>query len=289
MKKIVILTLLGHLAYLYVFHSIFLPSKIHELIFIFISSLFLILSFYFSKEKKHTYSIVFMILYSFSFSFLFLLEIFLRIQYYSSESIICLLLLIFSICALIIYIYDFVKRFYIDQMKKQRYIYQMENNIYENYIHVLRHDYNKRLYQITNDIKNNDSQKALDHIKHLIQDSYQNNTTIISTTSSLNYMFQLQINQYKKENISFRYYICKIDSEIWDEKYTICLYHLLDRARVLHNEVTVYLQTQDMNFICRIISIKPIEYSQVVYKKMNVVEKKLEEYYLYTIKMPFSS
>lgn len=289
MKKVFIISLIGYLAYLYVFHVVFLPHKIYEFIFIIISSLSLLGSFYFYREKKHIGSIISIIIYALSFSLSYLLQVFVRTKDYTFHYVICWIILIFSILSLVIYFYCFIRQLYLEELNKQNYIRQIEKEIYESYIHVLRHDYNEKLYQITNDIKMNDTTKAINYLEQLIQNSYQNNMMTISNSSSLNHMFQSQLSLYQNESIPFQYFLCKIDNQYWDEKYTIFIYQFLEATRIPHNEVIFYLQVQSSYYVCKVISCMPIEYHQYESKSISIVEKKLSTHYVYIIKMSISS
>lgn len=289
MKKIFMISLVGYLAYLYVFHVVFLPHRIYEWSFILISGISLLGSFYFYEKKKRIESIISIIIYALSFSLSYLLQVFIKTKNFTIHYTVSWIILIFSILSLIIYFYYFMRQIYLEEINEQNYIRQIEKEIYENYIHILRHDYNQKLHQITNDIQVNDQEKALNHLKQLMQESYQNNAMTISNSSSLNHMFQSQLTQYQNEGIPFQYFLCKVEYQNWNEKYTIFIYQFLEAARIPKNEVIFYLQVQQCYFICQIISRMSIQYPQYLPKSISVVEKKLSTNYVYTIKMLFNS
>ena len=137
MRIIAIISVLGYLAYLYVFHIVFLPSQIYELLFVFVSGLSLILSFYFYDHKRHFACITAMIIYALSFSLSYFIQVFINIHYYTEPVLLFGFLFMFSLIAFVIYFYAFIQRFYMDKVNQQKYVNQIEKEIYESYIKLL--------------------------------------------------------------------------------------------------------------------------------------------------------
>lgn len=287
MKIIAIISGLGYLAYLYVFHVVFLPSQIYEFLFVFVSGLSLILSFYFYNHKRHFACITAMIIYALSFSLSYFVQVFISIHYYTKTVFLFGLLFILSFIAFIIYFYAFIQRLHMDKVNQQKYINQIEKEIYESYIHVLRHDYNQKLYQVMNDIRMNDSQKAIHHLQALTQESYQDTAITISNIPSLNHMFQTELSLYHKEHIPFQYYLCKIE-KYWHENYTVFIYQLLEDARKPHNEIKLYIQMNQESYLCRLVSLQPLHYQIDISHDISIVENKFSNDYIYFITLPFS-
>lgn len=288
MKKNIILSFIGLSAYYIAFYNMFLPSQSYIVSFYLLSVLSLAGIFIFKKKSLSIYSIITMIIYLFSFPCSHILEVFLHINHFTSQIAIILFLFIIFIISLIVLVFYFLKQLYISAINQHKYIQQIENEIQENYIHLLRHDYNEKLYQIINSINSNNKEKALNDLKELTQQSYRSEAFTISNSSFLNHLFQSQYFKYKKENISFQYYLCRIDQQFWNKHYTMTLYKLLELSRIQNNEIIVYLQTKEKYFECKIISKYPINYKQLKNKKIIIEEKKLKDHYVYILKMSFN-
>lgn len=289
MKKIFITAVLGYFAYLFTFHVVFLPNIIYEFVFVFISGVSLVASFYFYLKKKHIGGIISIIIFALSFSLSYLLQVFFRMKDYTYYVYIYWFLLIFSIISFGLYFYYYMQQLYYEEINNQKYLHQIENEINENYIHVLRHDYNQKLYQIINDVKVNNKEQALIRLNNLMKDSYQNNAITISNSSSLNHMFQLQQSLYRNEGIPFQYYLCRVDKASWNDKYTIFIYKFLEAARVLGNEIVFYMQINDNSYICKIVSRQPVLYQHFLSNVVSINETLLSKQFVYTMKLPFSS
>lgn len=289
MKKIFITAVLGYLAYLFTFHVVFLPNIIYEFVFVFISGVSLVASFYFYLKKKHIGGIISIIIFALNFSLSYLLQVFFRMKDYTYYVYIYWILLIFSIISFGLYFYYYMQQLYYEEINNQNYLHQIENEINENYIHVLRHDYNQKLYQIINDVKVNNKEQALIRLNNLMKDSYQNNAITISNSSSLNHMFQLQQSLYHNEGIPFQYYLCRVDKASWNDKYTIFIYKFLEAARVLGNEIVFYMQINDNSYICKIVSHQPVLYQHFLSNVVSINETLLSKQFVYTMKLPFSS
>lgn len=288
MKKAFILSFLGYLGYLYLFHVIFLPHKIFEFGFVLISGISLLYSIHSLKKKKYVNSLISINVYALSFSFSYFFQIFIRIKYHTINVVIMGLIFIFFIISFAFYYYYLIRQFSVEEINKQKYIHQIKK-IYGNYIYNLRHDYNEELYQVINDININNIKSARNRLKKIIYNSYQNLDVTISNSSSLNHMFQVQLSKYKKEGILFQYFLCKIENDCWDTKYTIFIHEFLEKCRIQNNEIVLYIQKQPCYFVCKIISNKLIKYNQHMSDSIYIMEKQLTSCYEYVIKMPISS
>lgn len=81
-----------------------------------------------------------------------------------------------------------------------------------------------------------------------------------------------------------------IDNKVWDERYNVMIYDLLEKLRLNHNQMSLSLQQKPYGIICQVTSKLPVCKDLMYKDKRKFQHKQLDNgTHIYHLIMPLSS
>ena len=286
-----IIVFIAHIYYLYIYKMISRTGfhMSYYIFYIIFLTFLLLCQFYHRYKQEYLYNLIEMIVYMFFIKFDFYIDLVLNFDNRYADPMIYKYLTFISYTILLFYIFYNLYLYVYNFMQQKKYTKQLEIDLKNNQVHLLRHDVSEVLHQINNDIKIENYQKAQDSIQSFLQKQYQT-YSVITSIPSLNELFQLEFMKYKQDNIALSYFIDVIDPNHWNEKDNILIYDLLEKLIIKDNHVRLTLQQKPYGIICQIISQHPVKKQCMKKHRKQFQHQQLDNGdHSYTLLMPFSS